>query len=92
MSSDDAFTLSTMIISDDENDYHELNQAEQIQQVAKQERKIREAKKRKQAQRRKWFRMILLFHRKNVIKESKRFEKHKQNLINQCIELTSNTF
>lgn len=91
-SDDDAFTLSTMIISDDENDYHELDQEEQIQQIAKQERQIREAKKRKQALRRKWFRMLLLFHRKNVIKESKRFEKHKQNLINQCIELTSKTF
>lgn len=91
-SEDDEFTLSTMIISDDENDYHELNQEEQIQQIAKQEKQIREAKKRKQALRRKWFKMLLLFHRKNVIKESKRFEKHKQNLINQCIELTSKTF
>ncbi|OHT12879.1 hypothetical protein TRFO_17143 [Tritrichomonas foetus] len=92
MSSDESFTLSTMALSEDYDEDSEIEQERQIQLIAQREKQIREAKKKKQTLRRKWFRMILLFNRKRVIKEYLRFGKHRQNLVNQCIELTSKTF
>lgn len=93
MSDDDDFTLATMNLSEDESEHEiEVNQEEQLKEIKNKGRLIRAAKKNKQLQRKKWFRMILLFHRKALLKEYRRFEKHKENLVNQCIELTAKTF